>query len=169
MWARYLMKRWLDRIQIWRGGSLGISDDLITFWEESIKKKQDGRWKTFWKNSHPKNFWVRYLMNHWLDRIQILCSGSLTLPYQVRPSDYQSDLDNRCALQLYEREGVRATWIFIMTSPVYWLYCGGHTQVRLFGLPELAREEGGSELIAHIRDIQESANSRQLDRWRWVL
>ena len=40
----------------------------------------------------------------------------------------------------------------------------GVTQVRLFGLPELAREEGGSELIAHIRDIQESVGSRQLDR-----
>ena len=39
LWARYLMKRWLDRIQIWRGGSLGISDDLINFWEESIKNK----------------------------------------------------------------------------------------------------------------------------------
>ena len=26
--------------------------------------------------------------------------------------------------------GGRATWIFIMTSPVYWLLCGGHTQVR---------------------------------------
>ena len=35
-------------------------------------------------------------MNHWSDRIQILCRGSLTLPYQVRPSDYQSDLDNMC-------------------------------------------------------------------------
>ena len=34
------------------------------------------------------------------------------------------------------------------------LLCGGHTQVRLSGLQELAREEGGSELIAHIRDIQ---------------
>ena len=30
-------------------------------------------------------------------------------------------------------------------------------------LPELARVEEGSELIAHIRDIQESAVSRQLD------
>ena len=38
-----------------------------------------------------------------------------------------------------------------------------HTQVRFFGLPELAKEEGGSELIAHIHDIQESAVSRQLD------
>ena len=26
----------------------------------------------------------------------------------------------------------------------------------------------GSELVAHIRDIQESAGSRQLDRWRWI-
>ena len=29
-------------------------------------------------------------------------------------------------------------------------------------------EEGGSELIAHMRDIQESAGNRQLDGWRWV-
>ena len=33
------MKRWSKRIQIRRGGSLGISDDLINFWVESIKKK----------------------------------------------------------------------------------------------------------------------------------
>ena len=38
-----------------------------------------------------------------------------------------------------------------------------HSVQILYGLPELAREEGGSELIAHIRDIQESAGSRQLD------
>ena len=57
--------------------------------------------------------------------------------------------------------GVRATWIFIMTSPVYWLQRGGHTQVGLFGPPESTvnwpgrrREEVGSELIAHIRVIQ---------------
>ena len=57
--------------------------------------------------------------------------------------------------------GVRATWIFIMTSPVYWRQRGGHTQVRLFGPPESTvnwpgrrREEGGSEHIAHIRVIQ---------------
>ena len=57
--------------------------------------------------------------------------------------------------------GVRAKWIFIMTSPVYWRQRGGHTQVRLFGSPESTvnwpgrrREEGGSELIAHIRVIQ---------------
>ena len=90
-----------------------------------------------------------------------------TLPSQVRPSDYQSDLDNKCVC-LYEMEGVRASWIFTMTSLVYWLWYGGHTQVRLSGLQELGREEGGSELIAHIRDIKESAGSRQLDRWRWV-
>ena len=57
--------------------------------------------------------------------------------------------------------GVQATWIFIMPSPVYWRQRGGHTQVRLFGPPESTvnwpgrrREEGGSELIAHIRVIQ---------------
>ena len=32
------MNRRLDCIQIWYGCSLGMSDDLITFWEESIKK-----------------------------------------------------------------------------------------------------------------------------------
>ena len=57
--------------------------------------------------------------------------------------------------------GVRATWIFIMTSLVYWLQRGGHTQVRLFGPPESTvnwpgrrREEVGSEHITHIRVIQ---------------
>ena len=33
------MNRWLDCIQIWYGCSLGISDDLINFWHESIKNK----------------------------------------------------------------------------------------------------------------------------------
>ena len=33
------MNDWLDCIQIWYGCSLGISDDFINFWDESIKKK----------------------------------------------------------------------------------------------------------------------------------
>ena len=33
------MYRWLNRIQIWCGGFLAISDDLITFWEELVKNK----------------------------------------------------------------------------------------------------------------------------------
>ena len=33
------MNRWLDCIQIWYCCSLGISDDLINFWDESIKNK----------------------------------------------------------------------------------------------------------------------------------
>ena len=33
------MNRWFDCIQIWYGCSLGISDDLITFWDVSIKKQ----------------------------------------------------------------------------------------------------------------------------------
>ena len=44
-----------------------------------------------------------------------------------------------------------------------------HSEVtlRLSWLSELAREEWGSVLIVYMRDIQESASSRQLDRWRW--
>ena len=34
-----LMRRWLVCIQIWYGCSLGISDDLINFWDESITNK----------------------------------------------------------------------------------------------------------------------------------
>ena len=37
------MKRWLDRMQIWIGGFLGICDDLINSWEEPIKNKMAGR------------------------------------------------------------------------------------------------------------------------------
>ena len=35
------MNRWLDLIRycIWYGCSLGITDDLINFWDESIKNK----------------------------------------------------------------------------------------------------------------------------------
>ena len=69
LWAHYLLNRWLDRIQIILcGGSLGISDDLINSWEESIKNVHRGH---FEKNSHTKCLWVRYLMNCWLDCIQI--------------------------------------------------------------------------------------------------
>ena len=43
------MNRCLDCIQIWHGCSLGISDNLITFWDESIKNKMvDGRLKSLW-------------------------------------------------------------------------------------------------------------------------
>ena len=33
------MNSWLDHSKIWCGGSLGITGDLINFWEESIKNK----------------------------------------------------------------------------------------------------------------------------------
>ena len=49
------MNRCLDCIQIWYGCSLGISDDLSNFWDESIKQngcrshlEKDGRLKTLW-------------------------------------------------------------------------------------------------------------------------
>ena len=47
--VRYLLNRWLDCFQIWCGGFLGISDDLIYFWEKIMKNKMDdGR-----QNSRP--------------------------------------------------------------------------------------------------------------------
>ena len=53
------MNRWLDCVQIPYDCSLGISDDLITFWAKSIKNKmaaaasrsrlkKDGRLKSLW-------------------------------------------------------------------------------------------------------------------------
>ena len=33
------MNRWLDCIQIWYGCFLGTSEDLINFWDGSIKNK----------------------------------------------------------------------------------------------------------------------------------
>ena len=44
------MNRGLDRIQILSGGSVGIFDDLINFWEVSIENKKDIE-----KNSHLKS------------------------------------------------------------------------------------------------------------------
>ena len=72
------MSRGFYHIQICCGGCLGISDDLINFWDESIKKKMadGGQLK---KNNHPKSLWARYLMSRWLDRIWILCSSSLAI------------------------------------------------------------------------------------------
>ena len=37
LWARYLMNRGLDHNKICCAGSMGISDDLINFWEKIIK------------------------------------------------------------------------------------------------------------------------------------
>ena len=42
------MNRWLDCIQIWYGCSLGISNDLINFWDESIKKKMAAQGSKVW-------------------------------------------------------------------------------------------------------------------------
>ena len=33
------MNRWWNRIHIYYGGYLGVSDDLINFWEEFIRNK----------------------------------------------------------------------------------------------------------------------------------
>ena len=41
--ARYLINRWMDRIQILYADSLDISDDLLNFWEEFINTKMANR------------------------------------------------------------------------------------------------------------------------------
>ena len=43
---------------------------------------------------------------------------------------------------------------------------GSHSG-QIVWLAGVGQGRGGSELIAHIPDIEESAGSRQLDRWRW--
>ena len=55
----------MDRIQVLYGGSLGKSDDLISFWEEFIKNEMaDGG--HFEKNGHSKRLRARYPINRWL-------------------------------------------------------------------------------------------------------
>ena len=39
LWAQYLVNRSPDPMQILWDGSLGISHDLVNFWEESIKAR----------------------------------------------------------------------------------------------------------------------------------
>ena len=96
----------------------------------------------------------------------ILCL--LTLPYQVWPSDYQSDLDNRCVWSRYEKEGCEqheySLWRHRFTD------CSVDVTLRSDCLGCL-NWPGRMGVLnsAHIRDIQESASSRQLDRWRWCL
>ena len=47
-----------------------ISDDLANFWGKVIKSKMADR-KQSGKNGRPKILWAQYLMNRWLDRIQM--------------------------------------------------------------------------------------------------
>ena len=48
------MKRWLDCIQIWYGCSLGISDDLINFWDKSIKNKMAAQGSKLAPSDRPR-------------------------------------------------------------------------------------------------------------------
>ena len=70
----------------------------------------------------------------------------------------------RCALDLYEKEGCEQHEYSLSRHRFTVRSVEGHTQVNLSGLSELTREEGGRILIAHMRDIKESAGTRQLDR-----
>ena len=64
-----LMNLWLDRIQIYCGGSLGIFDDLMSFLEEYIEHQvvNGGHIE---KMTTQKVRVARYLMNRWLGRLK---------------------------------------------------------------------------------------------------
>ena len=62
--------------------------------------------------------------------------------------------------------GVWKTWLFIMTSPVYWLQCGRSHSGQLVWVVWVGRREGSHVLIVHMCDIKEPGRNRQLDRWR---
>ena len=71
----------------------------------------------------------------------VICFFELLLRYNQPTHPAQSGQTVRLpvwpwqqvCVRLVEKEGVRASWIFIMTSPVYWLWYGSHSQVRLSG------------------------------------
>ena len=102
----------------------------------------------------------------WLLRICRLSHHSI-LPHLVWQSDHWSDLDNRCVKAVW-KGGVRATWIFIMTSPVYCLQCGRAHSGQLVWVVWVGQGGGGGgggggRVLIALRDIQESAGSNELD------
>ena len=78
------------------------------------------------------------------------------LPHQVRQSDHWSDLDNRCALKLYEQEGCKQhECSYDITGLLTSVW---KVTLRSFGLGCLSwpGRRGGRIHIAHVRDIKES-------------
>ena len=91
------------------------------------------------------------------------------LPYQVWPSDYQSDLDNRCVWSRYKNEGCEqheySLWRHLFTD------CSVEVTLRsncLGRLNQLWIGQGGGGFWTHstYTGYPDSAGSRQLDRWR---
>ena len=54
----------------------------------------------------------------------------------------RSDLDNMCALELYEKEGCEQQEYSLWRHQFIVCSVEGHAQVNLSGLSELAREKG---------------------------
>ena len=99
----------------------------------------------------------------------VVSSGQSTLPYQVWPSDYQSDLDNRCVWSGYENEGCEqheySLWRHRFTC------CSVEVTLRSDCLGRLnqlwiGQEGGGFWTHSTYTGYQGSAGGRQLDRWR---
>ena len=83
------------------------------------------------------------------------------LLHQVWQSDHWSDLDNRCALQLFERERCEQheylLWRHQLTD------CSVEVTLRSDCLGCLSWQGRRRVLIAHMCNIKESARSRQID------
>ena len=83
-------------------------------------------------------------------------------PYRIRSDSQTTGLtyfDNKCASDLYEKEGCEQHEYSVWRHRFTACSVEGHIQVNMSGLSELAREEGDRILIAHMRDIKESAGS----------
>ena len=80
------------------------------------------------------------------------------LPHPVWKSDHCSDLDNRCAWKLYEKEGCEQHEYSLWRHQFTVCSVEGQIQVNLSGLSQLARDEvlGGRILMAHMCDIKDN-------------
>ena len=85
-----------------------------------------------------------FLRRHVKKRSRCFSRHATILPHQVWQSDHWYDLDNRCVGKLYEKEGLRATWIFMKQSPVYCLRCGRSHSGQLVWVVWFGQGGGGS-------------------------
>ena len=135
------------------GNKIKSPKDATNYIKKKRKKTRQNKNKTFW----------------WRNRSR--CS---ILPYQVWPSDYQSDLDNRCVWSRYKMRGASNMNIHYDVTGLLtavWRSHSGQIVWAAWINCELAREEkGGGGFWAHstYTGYPGSAGGRQLDRWRCV-
>ena len=82
------MHHWLDCIQIWYGCSLGISDDLISFWDKSIKNKMADEpfkktWPVFSTNTNGRSGYIYLAMGMGQTKILSHCRAKKKIPSRM--------------------------------------------------------------------------------------